>query len=278
MFASLPWYDLTEIRTATDSLWCAIADEFQNVGIAAPRRLTRQIAYEQQWVSEEFLFGQSCGYDAHVAFADQLQIVATPCYEVPGCDDSHYRSFVVVREDSPLEQLEDLRGTRCVINTPTSHSGMNILRALVAPLHNEGRFFSEVQTSGSHERSLRMIQLGQVDIAAIDCVTYALLERYRPSELRGSRVLFQTESVPAPPYVTSAATSIDKLQLMRKAIRRALDRPSIADVKDALMLADVAVLEEDAYRRINSLESLAHDHEYQELPGCPRTDEFHVAG
>lgn len=269
--ASLPWYDLAEVRQATDALWRELRRQFLLAGISkVPFRLNREVAYQRQWSSPRFLFGQACGYDARIAYADHLQVVATPCYDVSGCDGGNYSSFVVVREDSRFESVEDLRGTRCVINTPTSHSGMNVLRALVAPLHSEGRFFSMVQISGSHERSLRMIQREEVEVAAIDCVTYALLSRYRPSELAETRVLHCTEHVPAPPYVTSASTPPETLAAMRKAIIRAIELPSMASVRSALFIAGVRILLDEAYVPIEALASLANDYSYREIPGCVR--------
>jgi ABC-type phosphate/phosphonate transport system substrate-binding protein len=266
--ASLPWYDLNEIRPATDAFWNELKRQFRLAGLPnVPERLNRDVAYERQWTSSVFFFGQACGYDVRLAYVDHLQSVATPCYDVPGCEGSNYRSFVVVREDSSFNSIEDLRGTRCVINTPTSHSGMNVLRALVAPLHCQGRFFSDVLMSGSHERSLRMIRLGQVDVAAIDCVTHALLAKYRPDELAHSRVIHHTELVPAPPFVTAFNALPEILTAMRKAVVCALDQPSISAAKATLMLSGVEVLPSEAYTPIESLHSLAQHHDYHEIPG-----------
>lgn len=266
--ASLPWYDMGEVRTATDALWRELAEQFRAAGLrGVPPRLNRRVAYERQWRSPGFLFGQACGYDLRIAHAHHLQVVATPCYCADGCEGSSYSSFIVVREDSPLECVEDLRGTRCVINTPNSHSGMNVLRALAAPLHLDGRFFNAVCISGSHERSLRMIQRGQVDVAAIDCVTYALLQRHRPGELLRSRVIHRTELVPAPPYVTAASTSPETLARMREAVQRAFNQPALDSVKDPLFLSGVELLPAEAYHPIEYLESVAHNHSYRELPG-----------
>jgi len=266
--ASLPWYDLPEVRPATDALWRELRRQFRRARLPnLPRRLNRKEAYERQWTSPHFFFGQACGYDARLAYADHLQVVATPRYDAPGCTGSNYRSFVVVREDAPHAVLEDLRGARCVINTLTSHSGMNVLRALVAPLHCQGRFFSAVRLSGSHERSLRMIRRGAVDVAAIDCVTYALLARYRPAELDGTRVLCRTQPVPAPPYVTAAGTPAATLAAMRRAINRALEHPRLAPVLSRLLIAGVDILPAEAYTPIESLASLAREHDYREIPG-----------
>jgi len=266
--ASLPWYDLQEIRHPTDVLWFELAKQFRRAGLLnVPGYLNRRVAYEKQWTSQDFLFGQACGYDVRISYADQLQVVATPCYNALGCNGSNYSSFVIVRDDSRFVRIEDLRGTRCVINTPTSHSGMNVLRALVAPLHCNGRFFSVVRMSGSHERSLQMIQQREVDVAAIDCVTYALLAKHRPSELFGSRVLHRTERVPAPPYVTAASTPPETLARMREAVFCALNHSSVTAAKEALLLSDVEVLPDEAYVPIESLESVAHNHNYCEIPG-----------
>ena len=263
---SLPWYDLPELRADTDALWKAWRRQFILAGLTkVPHQLNRRVAYERQWTSSSFLFGQACGYDVRMAFADHLQVVATPCYDVPGCQGSNYRSFVVVAEDSPYTSVEQLRDTRCVINTPTSHSGMNVLRALVAPLHAEGRFFGTVTVSGAHETSLRMIQQGDVDVAAIDCVTYALLQRYRPQELVGTRVIHETDLVPAPPYVTAAHASIERVQVMRQAILQSLDQPSLRSTMNRLMIGGVEILAEDAYGPIESLASLANRHRYFEI-------------
>ncbi len=265
---SLPWYDLEEIRPATDALWRELVRQFRLAGLAnVPDQLNRDIAYERQWTSSEFLFGQACGYDVRLAYANHLQSVATPCYDVAGCEGSNYRSFVVVRDESKYETVEDLRNTRCVINTPTSHSGMNVLRALVAPLHCNGRFFSAVSTSGAHERSLRMIRNGHVDVAAIDCVTHALLAEYRPGELAGTRVIHVTDSVPAPPYVTAFNSTPEKIAAMRHAMFCAMNQPSTTAAKATLMISGVEVLTDDAYVPIESLASMAHNRDYHEIPG-----------
>ena len=268
MTASLPWYDLPELRHATNALWRELARQFRRVGLTdVPDRLNRRIAYERQWTSSDFLFGQACGYDVRLAYPEHLQIVATPCYAVPGCSGSNYSSLVVVREDSAFDSVTDLRGTRCVINTPTSHSGMNVLRALVAPLHCDGHFFSEVHRSGSHERSVRMILQRAVDVAAIDCVTFELLRSCRPHEVQKLRVLHRTEHVPAPPYVTASSTTPEMLSRMREALRQVFSEPRTIPMKKQLLLADVQVLPDESYLPIETLEVMAHNCNYREIPG-----------
>ena len=268
LLASLPWYDLPEVRSETDLLWCAMRQQFHAAGLSrVPNRLNREVVYNEQWTSNRFFFGQACGYDVRMAYAHHLTAVATPCYDVPGCEGSRYRSYVVVRDDRSYRSIEELRGKRCVINTPTSHSGMNVLRALVAPLHCDGRFFSDVRMSGAHERSLQAIQRGYADVAAVDCVTWALLSRYRPQELSGTRIIQETDLVPAPPYVTAADADVETLDLMRMAVVEAVNQSELDGTLEKLMISRVEILAEDAYCPIEHLDAVANGHNYFEIPG-----------
>src|SRR5438067_8024953 len=173
-FANLPWYDLPEIRFATDLLWSRLAENLRGQGfLRVPSNLDRVTSYRKQWASEKLIFSQACGYDVVLPYADHLRALATPVYNALGCRGAYYSSFVTVHLDSPVEHLADLRGSRCVINEVTSHSGMNSIRAMIAGMHRNGRFFSEILVSGSHELSLEKIARKEVDVAAIDSITYA---------------------------------------------------------------------------------------------------------
>ena len=264
--ASLPWYDLAEVRGALDELWGSIARRLVEHGVAAvPRWLDRDPDYEARWNDPELLLGQACGYDAVLGYADRLRVVATPHFSFAGCDGPHHCSFVVVRAECCAQRIVDLRGLRCVINTPTSHSGMNVLRSLVAPLQVEGRFFRSVVLSGAHEHSLRLLREDAADVAAIDCVTYGLLRRHRPDALAGTRVIHETTRVPAPPFVTSASTPEPIVHALASALEHVVqERPDRA-VLDALGLVGISRLDMSAYRPIAELAHAARATDYAEL-------------
>lgn len=262
--ASLPWYDLREARESTDGFWEILRRHIVELGVEdVPESLERTRDYSCQWGSPSFLFGQACGYDALLAYRDHLQVVATPHYDAAGCDGANHSSYVVVREDSPFDSIPDLRGRRCTFNTNTSHSGRNALRRVVAPHHGDGRFFSAITESGSHEESLTRIQTGTSDVAAVDCVTHALLQRHRPGNLSGTRIIMQTAPVPAPPYVTSVRTPRVIVDALRDALAAALDE--LDDMASDLLLEGVEILPLDAYEPIAEMERRALALGYREL-------------
>ncbi|HEU4396439.1 MAG TPA: PhnD/SsuA/transferrin family substrate-binding protein [Actinomycetota bacterium] len=100
-----------------------------------------------------------------------------------------YFSDVIVRRDSPLTRLEDLRGCSWAYNDPTSHSGYTLtLHALVRMGARPG-FFGRLVQAGYHERSVELVARGEVDASAIDSQVLAVALRDQPELAAGLRVV-----------------------------------------------------------------------------------------
>lgn len=250
--ATLPMYDLEELHAATDAWWRGLVRAFRRHGVAdVPALLTR--ARPDIWCDPTLLFAQTCGYPLTHRFAGRLQVVATPCYAADGCAGAEYCSLIVVREGDPVTALDDLRGRTAAINAPESHSGWNVLRAMVAPLAERGRFFGHVITTGSHALSLAAVAGGVADVAAIDAVNHTLLARHRPRALGGTRILQRSPRAPGLPYVTSVDTSADTIERLRAGLFEALADPGLAACREALLIDGAEVLPLAAYDRILEL-------------------------
>lgn len=262
-------YDPPELRDVTDTLWSALAAALEDEGVhGVPRQLTRDRHHRELWGDPHLLWSQTCGYPLARHFAGRLRVVATPRYAVPECVGSWYTSRVVVRADSPARGLADLRGAVCAANEIDSHSGTNAFRALVAPIAfsgGGGRFFSAVKWSGGHRMSLEMVVKGEADVAAIDCITFALLSGVRPELTSTVREIARTAPCPGLPFVTPASTSDDELARMRAALARVFDDPATAEARAALLFDGFEILPEDAYQTVLDLEAAACRLGYPEL-------------
>ena len=178
---ALPMYNLTpELGRAWESLLLAVMDGLRQRGWSAPMQVA-PLPEElfDLWRADDLLLSQTCGYPLVTALADDVQVLAAPAFDLPGCDGASYCSFIVVPQDG-ARTLEDLRGKVAAINQGHSQSGMNALRHTLAPLARSGRFLGRVETSGSHLASLALLQSGQADVAAIDCATFGLAQRHAP--------------------------------------------------------------------------------------------------
>ena len=264
--AGLPMYDLEELRWATDAWWQALARGFRAAGIAdVPSALDHDLRHHALWSRPDLRFGQACGYPLTHEFADELALVATPRYAAPGCEGTGYRSWILVRDGSEILRVEQLAGTRVAINDRGSQSGCNVLKALVAPLAKGGRFFSSVEVTGRHVASIAAVREGRADVAAIDCVTYALLARHRPAALFGTRVVAGSVAAPALPYVAGAAADAEALDRLRAGLRAALADPAAAAARHALLIDGVEFLPLSAYDVILEQERAAAALGYPEL-------------
>jgi len=264
--AALQMYDLPEIRDANDALWTAIAARLRADGVEdVPEALSRGRSPEDVWTDRRLLLAQTCGYPFANALRTKVKLVATPRYRAPGCDGPFYRSAVVVRANSAATSLSDLRGGRCAVNDRMSNSGMNLLRVELAPLARHRSFFGSVVVSGSHKASAELVVGGDADLAAIDCVTWAHLKRWRPALANRLRILAWTVQSPGLPLITAADTDAATRDALYRALKDVERDPGLRDVRAELMLDGFNNLPAPHYHAVLYLEQIAVAQGYPQL-------------
>lgn len=257
-------YDLPELRAATDCLWDAMAAALRNGGLTdVPARLERPTDPLVAWRSPTLLFSQTCGYPLVTVLRNSVSVVGAPIYDAEGADGATYRSAVIVRADHRATDLGDLRGGVAAVNELTSHSGYNALRALVAPLAKGVPFFSSMLITGAHAASITAVASGEADVAAIDCVTLALLRKHRPDAVAAVRVLAWSDPAPALPFIT-AHDGVAPSTLLA-ALRAALTTEKTAGARAALLLRDVVPATLATYAPITEMERLSVALNYPDL-------------
>ena len=172
-------YDFPWTAAANDGLWAAISARLAEAGVRAPARLTRGGDLAALWRHAGLIFGQTCGYPYVTALKEAVALIAAPEYSFPGCEGAWHRSFIIRRVDDSRRALDEFRGTVAALNTHDSNTGMNLFRAMIAPIAGGAAFFSSTVVTGSHEASVAAVDNGQADLASIDCVSFALLGRGR---------------------------------------------------------------------------------------------------
>jgi len=263
--AALPMYDLPQLRTTNDALWQAIVAGLEREGLVAPHHLTRETDLEEIWRDPRLLLAQTCGYPLTTSLKGAVQIVATPRYSAPGCAGAFHRSAIIVAARSGVTGLEDLRGGCCAFNERRSNTGANLLRAELAPLARDGRFFAEVLETGSHAGSLAAVALGNADVAAIDCVTLALLARDDPDLVAAVRALIWTRACPGLPLITGLSTPPEGVQALRRVLQGVASDPALDATRRILMIDGFSLLPDEQYSQILELERGAAELGYPEL-------------
>ena len=256
--ASLGMYEFAETRAALDALWAAIAARLRSAGIAGvPAGLTRHRALADIWRDRHLLLAQTCGYPFLAELTGHARIVATPTYDVPGCDGAWHRSFIIVRADAPYRTLADLRGARAAVNGYDSNSGMNLFRAALAPIARGQPMFTSVAVTGAHAVSFAAVARGEADVAAIDCVSYWFITRESPELATRIRVLAETPPSPGLPLITRKETPDAAVDIMREALDAAVASPALSERMAALRLTGFARLGAADYAIILDYENAA---------------------
>jgi ABC-type phosphate/phosphonate transport system substrate-binding protein len=238
MRASLPMYNLPEMRPANTSFWLALRAELALAG--APEALDFSRLPVPGEIEADTLFTQVCGYPLQKKYRGQARMLGVPTYALPHCGPSRHAGVFVVRGDAPYRSLADLRGCHFVFNSLDSNSGMNLPRRAIADIADGGAFFGSCVETHSQPGNLDRVAAGEADATCVDCVTWAFNIEHKP-HLRALRVLGATPESPAIPFVTAMATPEPLFQALQAALLRVGAAPEHAATRAGLHIAAIAV-------------------------------------
>ncbi len=264
--ASLPMYNLPEMRPRNAAFWDALAEELRREGRTdLPEALSFERLPVPDRIGSEVLFSQTCGYPLQTIYRGQFRLLGVPTYDAPGCRRGTHCAFILVRDDSSCEMPEDLRGATFALNSRHSNSGMNLPRLLFARLAGGKPFFRSVVETGSHPNSMARVASGELAAASIDCLTYAFFKDHRPQAVASLRVLAETPESPAIPFITSSATPADDAALLQAALFRLAADPVHRPVLDGLRLRAISPPDPAAYAGLLDYEREAAELGYPTL-------------
>ena len=238
MIASLMMYARPELEGAHTRYWALIREELAQVGIDTPETLSQDSPAFDVWESPDLVLSQTCGMPYRLRLKEKVSLVGTPDYGLPNCAPGYYRSPFVVRVDDPRTELSAFQDAAFAFNQRHSQSGY---AAPYAHASSKGMWFDSLLQTGSHNISAAAVADGRADIAALDGMTWRLIEQYEPFAAN-LRVLEWTDQTPGLPLITSKQHDAGK---MFNAVQTAITRLTPAD-KSALHIKSlVRVARED---------------------------------
>ena len=244
MIASLPMYDRPETAGANDRLWQLTVEALADREIHVKGELDRDSDVWDTWLNRDLVLSQTCGLPYRWKLHDKVNLVATPIHHIrarPG----HYYSVLAVRSDD-TRKLDDLNGCTIAVNDGRSQSGW---AAPLAFAQRHAWTFGRVKMSGAHVNSAKMVACGDADIAAIDVVTWHLIQRY-DSFAKDLKLFATTPQTPALPYI--CALNADR-EAIASALSDAIATLSPAD-RNTLCLRGVTQIAAEDYLAVTTPE------------------------
>ena len=169
------------------------------------------------------LLGHTCGYPLVTTHQHLLRPLCVPVFAFDGCDGVNYCSVVITNRGQAAQSLADVVGQRLVINGVDSNSGMNMLRDQLLPLSPDKPFFDTTWVSGTHLDSVRAVASGKADVAAIDCITWGLLQHSHPAWIDSVKLIGYSRQTVGLPLVYPIArqrelAQCDLLSMLNEAL------------------------------------------------------------
>lgn len=142
-----------------------------------------------------------------------------------------FQGHIVVREDSPIRSVAELRGKRFAFGDPTSTIGRYLAERelLAAGLH--GADLAKFDYLGRHDRVFRAVELGDFDAGAVKSGTFAKL-----NEKQQLRVLASFDNV-TKPWVARAALPDEVRSALAAGLIGMRDPQALAALKASSLVA-----------------------------------------
>ncbi|TSE04780.1 PhnD/SsuA/transferrin family substrate-binding protein [Mesorhizobium intechi] len=197
-----------------------------------------ELDYHELWLHPALLFAQTCWGPMELGLSSHVQVVGQPSYDgYEGGQGELYSSALVMRTGegpevhSPADgkavlPFDLLRGKRFTFNNLDSMSGMIGLTRDLQAAGESLDIFSSRSESGGHRTSIVTVAEGRADVAAIDCESWALAQRFEPAA--GKVVIVGwTERRKGLPFITARTTPENTVRAMREALAGLAEQPRI---------------------------------------------------
>ncbi|KXF79183.1 phosphate ABC transporter substrate-binding protein [Paramesorhizobium deserti] len=145
------------------------------------------------WRHPGLLVAETCWGPMELGLGSHVTVIGQTDYDgIAGGSGALYSSVIVARrgEGQPVPPAADgsarllakfLRGRRLAFNERQSLSGYLALERDLEAMGTGIAIFAETVQTGAHRASIRAVAEGLADVAAIDCKSWALAQRFEPA-------------------------------------------------------------------------------------------------
>ena len=164
-----------------------------------------------------------------------------------------YFSDLIVRKNSDVRSLADLRGRTYVFNEELSNSGYNMPRYRLLKLGFTEQFFGRVLRSGSHEESIRMVAEGLADASFVDSLVLEYDRDYGGDAANLVRVVESIGPAGIPPVVMSNRVPATLRDEVKRHLLAMHDDPAGRSILDRALIARFVATDDSNYQDIRSM-------------------------
>lgn len=148
-----------------------------------------------------------------------------------------YHSYILVHKDSPITTLTELRGKVFAFTDPKSNSGKLVPTYMLAKMkETPEHFFSRVEYTFGHDKSIRAVAEKIVDGAAVDSLIWEYAAIRKPELTSQTRIIAKSAPYGIPPIVVRPGLDPDTKNKLKDILLSAANDPEGKEILHGMMI------------------------------------------
>lgn len=148
-----------------------------------------------------------------------------------------YYSYILVHKDSPVTSFKELRGKVFAFTDPKSNSGALVPTYMLAKLKESPEsYFSRVEYTFGHDKSIRAVAEKIVDAAAVDSLIWEYLATKNPEITGQTKIIAKSEPYGIPPIVVRPGIDSGTKKKLKEILLAAANDPEGKKILRGMMV------------------------------------------
>lgn len=173
-----------------------------------------------------------------------------------------YFSYIIVRKESPVENLEGLRGKSFAFTDPMSNSGKLVTTYMLARIHEiPDTFFKRYVYTYAHDKSIKAVAQGIVDGAAISSLVWEYAKLNDPGLVSKLKVIEISPPYGISPVVVSQGLETELKEKIKHILLNIHKDETGREIIKKMMIDKFVVVDDSLYDSIREIKSFVTRHE-----------------
>lgn len=165
-----------------------------------------------------------------------------------------YHSYIIVHKESPINSLKDLRGKVFAFTDPKSNTGKLVPTFMLAKMkETPDKYFSRVEYTYGHDKSIRAVAEKIVDGAAVDSLIWEYAAIKRPELTNQTKIISKSDPYGIPPVVVRPGLDPGLKKKLKEILLAASNDPEGQEILKGMMIDSFVTGDDKNYDTIRAM-------------------------
>jgi phosphonate transport system substrate-binding protein len=167
-----------------------------------------------------------------------------------------YYSYIIVHKNSTFKSLQDLRGKHFAFTDPKSNSGKLVPEYMLVKMNETPEhFFSKVDYTYGHDKSIRAVAEKLVDGAAVDSLIWEYAALKKPELTSQTRIIVTSDPYGIPPLVVGPGMAPELKKQLAEIMLNVANDPEGKEILAGMMIDRFIAGDDKNYDSIRAMNS-----------------------